>query len=133
MPLDEEAQAQIVAILTACAARRRDLEPVDDPAETHVPPRQVGLDHPDAIHQPGVVFEDARYARDGDEDWRTLDLPDQRDAIAAAVAEIAAKKASGEWDREMAESRARYEAKADRKRRFRAFLDSGAPLNDWKG
>ena len=62
-----------------------------------------------------------------------LDPPDQRDAIAAAVAEIEAKKASGEWDREMAESRARYEAKADRKRRFRAFLDSGAPLNDWKG
>lgn len=131
--LDAEAQAQIVAILTACAARAREVELVDDPAEVHVPASQLPEGHPAAVALPGLVWEDAVHRAEGDEDWRTLDLPDQREAIAAAVAAIEAQKASGEWDRRLAEDQAAHDAATARSARFRAFLESGAPVETWEG
>ena len=130
--LDEEAQAQIVAVLTACAARTRACAPADDAAEPHVAETEMPPDHPDAIHAPGVTSEDYAEPRDGDEDWRTLDLPDPRPAIAAAVASVEASKTDGRWEA-AGEEVARQHAEQERKGRFRAFLDSGQPLDYWKG
>ncbi|KQU49623.1 hypothetical protein ASG67_10870 [Sphingomonas sp. Leaf339] len=137
LDLDDAAQDQIAAILTACAARARVTTAPDDPAIAFVPARRMPDDHPDAIELTDAFhFEDATDAAPGNECWQTLDLPDQRDAIAEAVAAIAASKANGEWDRQRAESQAAWEAgaaKRDRDARFDLFMPSGRPPDEWKG
>ncbi|MBJ6121639.1 hypothetical protein [Sphingomonas mollis] len=137
LDLDDAAQDQIAAILTACAARSRATAPPDNPAIAFVPSDAMPDDHPDAIEPAeALLFEEPADATPGDESWQTLDLPDQRDAIANAVAAIAASKASGEWNRQREADKAAWEAgaaKRDRDARFALFMASGRPPDEWKG
>ena len=87
--LDEEEQRQVYAILESAAARRRATRPGDDPGEPFVPANLIAPDHPDVVGAGLFETTDAGL-RDGDETWQTLDQPDQREAIAAAVAAVKA-------------------------------------------
>lgn len=122
--LDAEAQAAILAVLEANAARARAQEPGDDPNEPFVTPAEVRPDHPDAIERPAMMIESTGSDAEGDEDWRTLDLPDRREEIAAAVARYKAMEASGELAREVAEQR-RKAQDDDRRARLAAFEAEG--------
>ncbi len=150
--LDEAAQEQIIATLTASAARRRDrLErpvDVDAPDLPFVSARMMPVDHPATIQPFGVspLLELGEH-REGEEPWVTLDLPDQRDAIAAFLADQAQRaadhppEASGPPpapapattpapipDPDPGSSAGKH----DRLTRFSQFLASGRPLDEWE-
>jgi hypothetical protein len=130
--LDDAAQAAILAILEANAARARALEPGDDPDQAFVTPNELGPDHPAAIEPPFLSAPSSGSLTEGDEDWRSLDEPDQRAEIATAVAAIEAKKASGEWDREEKASRAKRKKEDFQSRRMQAFIAAEKQSYEWE-
>lgn len=140
--LDEAAQEQIIAALTASAARHRAMierpVDVDAPDVPFVSARLMPVDHPAAIQPFGVSpFLDLGEHREGEEPWVTLDLPDQRDAIAAFMADQAKRAAdhSSEESGPLPDpdlALAPSAGKHDRLARFFQFLASGRPLDEWE-
>ena len=96
------------------------------------------VDHPAAIQPFGVSpFLDLGEHREGEEPWVTLDLPDQRDAIAALMADQAKRAAdhSSEESGPLPDpdlALAPSAGKHDRLARFFQFLASGRPLDEWE-
>lgn len=137
--LDEEAQAQIYAVLEACAARARTADPGEDTDAPFVPVGAMPPDHPDAIEPPAYMTDSTGSGREGDEDWRMLDLPDRREELAALAAQVAADKASGASRRRAAdpgptaeEVRAEANRRAFERRRMDAYMASGVDSNGWE-
>ena len=142
--LDEAAQEQIIAALTASAARHRAMierpHDVDEPDAPFVSTRMMPVDHPAAIQPFGVSpFLDLGEHREGEEPWVTLDLPDQRDAIATFMADQATRAADhppGESgptpDSDPGPTLVPPAEKHDRLTRFSRFLASGRPLDEWE-
>jgi hypothetical protein len=133
--LDEATQAQIIAALTDGAARHRarieQPGPPDDPAAPFVSANMLRFDHPDALQPFGapLAITPGRH-REDEEMWLTLDLPDQRDAVAAFLAEQADRPADATpVDRERA--LAEVQELRDRRARFARFLATGRPLEEW--
>ncbi len=144
--LDDAAQEQIIAALTASATRRREMierpVDVDAPDVPFVSARLMPVDHPAAIHPFGVSpFLDLGEHREGEEPWVTLDLPDQRDAIATFLADQAQRAADHPSDESgpppapapaLTPEPDPSAGKHDRLTRFSRFLASGRPLDEWE-
>ena len=98
VPLTRAEQAEIEAILTRAAARHRAAGPGDAPNDPYVEVELLPPDHPEAIGWAIEVTE--TEPRQGNEDWRTLDRPDQSAELAIAVAAVTAARKRGDFTTE---------------------------------
>ena len=100
VPLDEEAQAQIAAVLTACAERQRTQLPEEDLNEPYIPIEQAGLYTGEFVPGPDSDREDLPPERQGHREdelnWETLGDEEQIVALEAAVASVEAARRKAE-------------------------------------
>lgn len=101
--LDDEAQAQIVAALTANAARQRTLPPEEDPSIPYVTMADAPLYAANEMNG-GVISYEPRGHRAEEISWELLGDDQALAEIEAAIASIEESRARGEFGRPPAQA-----------------------------
>lgn len=117
--LDEDTQAQMLALLQACAARQAALSPEDDSAIPFIHEIEANGDRAGTFEPTADPVTEFVPMHEGENAWETLHEPDRSAEIAAAVAAVAAARARPSQEKTLAElnAEAGEEVKAQDKAR----------------
>ncbi|WP_375427032.1 hypothetical protein [uncultured Sphingomonas sp.] len=94
VPLDAEAQGQMLALLQACAARNAAALPEDDPTVPFVREIETANGYAGTLEPSMDLVTDFVPLSEGENSWESLHEPDRSAEIAAAVASVEASVAA---------------------------------------